>query len=492
MKKRINLDDFIGFCREKMKIEMTESEWNFVRRKRQVLEHLSAERPVYGFNTGVGPFFQEHVEVESQAEFQENLLLRHAAGVGEFLPAEEARGMMFLLINMLRKGYSGVSVKTLEHIIDTFNRNLIPAIPDQGSVGASGDLAPQAHLALFFVGKGRPLVERSSAFGYVPNPVYRHQLKSGEALALINGTHFMTSLLALTVYRSDVLAKTADIATALTFAALKGNKDALNKRLHRLRLHAEQRRSAENIGLLLRGIDYSCATLQDAYSLRCTAQVHGPVKETISHARRAVEKEINSVTGNPVLIGRELIHGGNFHGQILSMTADFMAISLTTLGNISERRTDRLLNGSLRGLPQFLSRKPGLDSGLMIAQYTAADLCAENKVLSHPASVDSIPLAGGQEDFVSMGAGAVRKLRKIYGNTVKVLAIELLCGLEAFDARKSGENGTSFLGQIINELKQHFVFNPKLPLAKAINDMADLIERGIVLEEAEKITGPLA
>lgn len=493
MKKHINLADFVAFCVGQQKIQPTKGEWFLVSESRKLVESIAAKHEVYGFNTGIGPFFKEHILPECQTEFQENLLLSHAAGVGEFLNADEARGMMFLLANMLRKGHSGISRETLEQLIALFNRNLVPAIPEHGSVGASGDLAPQAHLALFLIGKGRLLLEHSSVFGHVPNPVRPLRLKPGEAIILINGTHFMVSLLAWAVYRSDILSKTADIAAALTFLTLSGNKESLDSSLHQLRLHPGQSRAARNIKILLGEMDFPPRSLQDAYSLRCTAQIHGPVKETIARARQVVEREINAVTGNPILVENRIIHGGNFHGQILAMTADFLAIALATLANLSERRIERLLNDNLSGLPPFLSRKPGLDSGLMIAQYTAADLCSENKVLSHPASVDSISLAAGQEDFVSMGAGAVRKARKVCFNAVRVIAIELLCGLRALELREfPGDFAMQApIIKIAGAVRKQFNFDRQAPLSKAIDEMYDLVKNSIVLAEAEKIVGPL-
>ena len=473
MKKTISLNDFIAFCSGNYrKITLTRREWAYISETRKIWEDLAAKQQVYGFNTGIGPFFKEYIPPELQAEFQRNMLLRHAAGVGEFLSDEEARGMMFLLINMLRRGYSCISLETLERLIDIFNSNIVPIpgmrIPEHGSVGASGDLAPQAHLARFLV-----------AIGYC-------ELKPGEALALLNGTHFMTSLLARTVYCSDVLAKTADVAAALTILALKGNLEALDSRLHALRLHPEQSRAARNIKRLFGEADFSAQALQDSYSLRCTAQVHGPVNEAIDQARRVVEREINSITCNPVLIADEIIHGGNFHGQILAMQADFLAIALATLANISERRIDRLLNGQLSGLPQFLSQCPGLDSGLMIAQYTAADLCAENKILSHPASVDSIPLAAGQEDFVSMGAGAVRKARKVCSNAAKVLAIELLCAVRALDLLNFSGPEEFPLTRIYKTIKSHNITGNGVTLSEQIQATVKLVEYGIVAQDAER------
>lgn len=492
----IRLKDFIASCRDGRVTELTSDERNMIRQNREILERLARQQPVYGFNTGVGDFWNRKIPPAKQSAFQENLLLTHAVGVGEYLSPEETRGMMLLLINMLRKGYSGISVETLEQLINLFNRNIIPAIPEQGSVGASGDLAPLAHLALVLIGRGDVLIDGKPvptkyAFDLERGHISPIKLKSGEAIALINGTHFMTSVLAFSVWRSEILAKTADVVGALTMLALGANKGILDYRIQWLRPHFGQAIVARNLALLLGEGDVQSKALQDGYSIRCMPQIHGPVRAAVNYTKETVTREINSLTGNPLVVNDKVIYGGNFHGQNLSMAADFLSIALTVLTNISERRIERLLNRHLSGLPPFLSEKPGLDSGFMVAQYTAASLCSENKSLSHPASVDSIPLSAGQEDFVSMGAGAAIKARRICANAVKVLAIELLCAMRAMDLQETySKNHPLFTVKNIIESKLNASWSES-PKA-VIDKMSQLVERGIVLEETEKIVGPLA
>lgn len=497
MEGYITLCDFIHFCQGQRKIKLSDREKEKLILARQNLERNATNQAIYGFNTGIGPFWNRCILPEEQENFQESLLLQHAVGSGNFMEVEEVRGMMFLLINMLSKGYSGISLETLEQLMTLFNRDIIPAIPDHGSVGASGDLAPLAHLALVLMGQGSVLVDgrpvpAKYAFDFERGHIKPIKLKAGEAIALINGTHFMASILGLTVWRSRTLSKTADIAGALTILALNGDAKYFDYEVQWLRPHSGQVTVAENLKLLLGEYCPPSRTLQTAYSLRCLPQIHGPVREVISYVEEIVVKEINSVTGNPCIVNDRIIHCGNFHGQNLSMAADFLGIGLTTLANVSERRIERLLNSYLSGLSPFLSLNPGQDSGLMIAQYLAADFCSENKVLSHPASVDSIPVAGGQEDFVSMGAGGVRKLKKIYTNAVRVIGIELLCTTRALEQQKHRRHVRSHkLLKLCGAIQQRLSFNQKRPLAEEIEKMSELVGNGTILAEAEAIFGKL-
>jgi len=496
MDDSLTLREFISFCGGGKKITLCPEDKLAVLRGRATLETLQEKGSVYGTNTGVGPFFNQAVAPDDVNEFQRRLLLSHASGVGPLLLREEVRGMMLLLINMLRKGYSGISWQTLEFLVDLFNRDIIPAIPSQGSLGASGDLAPLAHLALVLIGEGRVLLDdgrkgKAAPAKFVPEfaqgTLRPSNLQSGEALALINGTHMMTSLLAHTVHRAEILSKTADIIAVLTLLALKANREALSAIFSHVKLHPGQRETACNIAVLLKDIEEMASeNIQDGYSLRCIPQVHGAVKEAIVHAGSVAEREMNSVSGNPIFMYGKVFHGGNFHGHPLALSSDFLSIALTTLGGISQCRINRLLDTTLSaGLPPYLaSESEKGDCGLMMLQYTAAALLSENKTLSHPASVDSIPTAGGQEDYVSMGALAARKAKEICTNTQKILAIELLCAFRALDLSRRFKNDyPNFLWAIRAIMQKNVSYQY---LDKDIENLTQVIESGKILEEVEK------
>lgn len=493
MKKKYNLNDFVDFCSGTRKIKLRKSDIERVGNCRNLLEALRQSGAVYGTTTGVGALFKERVSLEDADQIQKRLIRSHAVGVGPPITREEARGMMFLLINMLRKGYSGVSLPTLEFLVELFNRDVIPAIPSQGSLGASGDLAPLAHLALVLIGEGHVMagdkpIPTMRSLGFGAGHMRPINLQAGEALALINGTHLMTSILGLAVYHAEILLKTADIIGALSFSALRANPEAFLEIIHELRSHPGQIFSATNIRKLLQGVErLEDLDLQAAYSLRCMGQVNGPIKETIEVAKKVVECEMNSISGNPIFADGRVLHGGNFHGHPLALQADFLSIALTTLSGISERRIERLLNPSLsHGLPSFLADKSESgDCGLMMAQCTAASLVSENKTLSHPASIDSIPTSAGQEDFVSMGALAARKARWVCLNTQRVLAVELLAAMKASAFR----GGLPDFVSSIRELFHNRMHNRNL--AGNIELSFELIGQGAILDEVEKVVGNL-
>jgi len=441
------------------------------------------EETIYGITTGFGDLAMVTIPIEQIEELQENLIVSHSAGTGNFLPPAIVRAMLLLRVNALAKGYSGIRISTVEYFIHMLQENMLPAIPSQGSVGSSGDLAPLAHLVLAAIGKGRfwkflhagtatrlrlnstnhetiPAAQLLNEKGIVPL-----RLHAKEGLALINGTQMMTAYGTLEIYDARQLAIAADICAALSIEGLKGTDRAFDARLHATRPHAGQQRVAENLRSLMRGseIRESHRTddprVQDAYSLRCAPQVHGASRDTIEYAARIIETEINSATDNPLIFAedKEHIEGGNFHGQPVALALDFLAIALAELASISERRIERLVNGSLNGLPKFLTEHGGLNSGLMIAQYTAASLVSENKVLSHPASVDSIPTSANQEDHNSMGSIAAQKCYKILQNLRSVLAIELLCAAQAIDFHRPLKCGAGAEAayQLIRSLVPH-------------------------------------
>ncbi|MFM8771050.1 MAG: histidine ammonia-lyase, partial [Candidatus Kapaibacterium sp.] len=410
-------------------------------------------RVIYGMTTGFGEFANVAISRADVERLQENLIISHSAGTGEPLPKAIVRAMMVLRINALAKGHSGVRESTLDALVAMVNADIVPYIPSQGSVGSSGDLAPLSHLALCLIGRGECLVDgvrAPSAEVLRASGIEPVRLAAKEGLALINGTQMMCAFGALSVARARRLARMADLSGAMSLDALRGTDAAFDDRLHAVRPHPGQRLVAANLRTLVYGSEIreshrtGDGKVQDAYSLRCMPQVHGASRDTIEYAAGVVEREMNSATDNPLIFADDDTHiqGGNFHGQPLALVLDFLAIAIAELANISERRTERLVNHVLGGLPRFLTREGGLNSGMMIAQYTAAALVSENKVLAHPASVDSIPTSANQEDHNSMGSIAARKLWDVMRNVEAVIGIEVLCasrGIEMLRPLRSSE-----------------------------------------------------
>jgi histidine ammonia-lyase len=407
-----------------------------VRASRAVVdEHVRRGTPTYGVNTGFGALADVAIPGDQLAALQVNLLRSHAAGVGDPLPVPAVRALMALRANVLAKGYSGVRVETLQALIGLLNAGAHPRIPARGSVGASGDLAPLAHLALVLIGEGELL--EGSRPADAPPPI---ALGAKEGLALINGTQASTAVLALAVLDAGRLTRVADIAAAMSVDALRGSFHPFEARLHRVRAVPGQVESAGNLWRLgqdsaINRSHQNCGRIQDAYCLRCAPQVHGAAREAVAFARRIVEIEANAATDNPMVFADEgdLVSGGNFHGAPIALAADTLAIGLTQLATISERRTDRLLTADASGLPAFLVRESGLHSGLMMAQVTAAALASEMKILAHPAAVDTIPTSAGREDHVSMSMTAALKAAQAVDLAGQVIAIELLAACQALD-----------------------------------------------------------
>lgn len=416
---------------------------------RAVVDRAVAGNEVaYGITTGFGALASTRIGPAELSRLQVNLVRSHAAGVGEPLPEEVVRAMLLLRARTLAQGYSGVRPLIVERLLSMLELGIVPVVPSQGSVGASGDLAPFAHLALPLIGEGAvafggrvmPAADALNAAGLEPI-----ELQAKEGLSLLNGTEGMLAMGVLSLALAERLADAADEACALSVEALMGSARPFRPEIHALRPHPGQAESARRIRTMLEGSEIGAShsddfshAVQDAYSLRCAPQVHGAVRDTLVHAREVFERELGAVVDNPIVLPAtgEVISGGNFHGQPLAFVLDFMAIALTELGSISERRTDRMLDPQhSSGLPGFLSPRPGLNSGYMLAQYTAASLVAENRVLAHPASVESIPTSGSQEDHVSMGWGAARKLLQVLDNTVRVIAVELLCAAQGVEYR---------------------------------------------------------
>ncbi|MHB1610616.1 MAG: histidine ammonia-lyase [Sulfobacillus sp.] len=410
--------------------------------RHMVERYLAEERIVYGVTTGFGRFSDVVIPENSRQILQLNLLRSHAAGVGVPFDPAISRAMLLLRANALAKGYSGVRLEVVDTLLAMLNRDVTPVIPCQGSVGASGDLAPLAHLALVLVGEGEAWFAGQRMPGKKAlelSGISPIRLEAKEGLALINGTQAMTAMGALAVHRAGVLADWADILGAVSTEVLRGIPAAFSEAVALVRPHPGMAKSARNLRHLLQGSQLTTnpgeLRVQDAYSIRCMPQVHGASREGLGHITDVVTREMNSATDNPLLFDAldMAISAGNFHGQPVALVLDYLAIVLAEWANISERRIERMVNPALSGLPAFLVAQGGLNSGLMLAQYTAASLVSENKVLAHPSSVDSIPTSANQEDHVSMGTTAGRKALQIMENLVAVLAIEAICAAQAAD-----------------------------------------------------------
>jgi histidine ammonia-lyase len=435
-------------------------------RARAVVEALVAGNKLsYAITTGVGKLSDVRIAGAQIRELQVNLLRSHAVGVGEPLSFPETRALTLLRANSLSKGHSGVRPVIIDTLCELLNRGVVPYVPSQGSVGASGDLAPLSHLALVLIGEGECLDEKGnripSAEALSSAQIKPLVLEAKEAISLINGTQGMLAVGVLALLAAETLVDTADVVGAITLDVLRGTDVAFDERIHRARPHPGQLKTAANLRLMLEGSQLreshrDCGRVQDAYSLRCIPQVHGAVRDTLAHCRNVLEIEANSAVDNPLVFVRnpkatdgegDILSGGNFHGEPLAFALDFLSIALTALSGISERRIERLVNPSLNeGLPPFLAAGAGLNSGFMMPQVTAAALASENKVLAHPASVDSITTSGNKEDFVSMGMTASLKLKRIVENTRNVMAIEAMAAAQALDCvapLKTGRRGQS-------------------------------------------------
>jgi histidine ammonia-lyase len=469
--------------------------------RRVVDDAVARGAVVYGVTTGFGSFADVHVPLDRLRELQLNLVRSHSAGVGDPLDEETTRSLMLLRANVLAKGYSGIRLSTLERLVDLLNRGILPVVPAQGSVGASGDLAPLAHLSLALVGEGEclvdgrrlPAADALRAAGLDPLV-----LEPKEGLALINGTQLMTAVGGLAVACARRLLPSADVVGALTLDALQGTDVAFDPRIHAARPHPGQAASARNLrrlllGSALRESHRDCGRVQDAYSLRCMPQVHGAARDALDYVTRAHLVEMNAATDNPMVFAEtgEILSGGNFHGQPVAIAADLLAIAAAELGAISERRTDRLVNPALSGLPAFLAREGGLHSGLMMAHVTAAALASESKTLSHPASVDSIPTSAGREDHVSMGPTAAWKASRVVSNTARVLAVELLAACEALEFRRPLRSSPAL--EAVHALVRGRVAShgQDRVLGPEIEALAELLRGGAVLDAARAVCGTL-
>jgi histidine ammonia-lyase len=445
---------------------------------------------VYGINTGFGALSEVTIPPEKLRELQINLVRSHSCGVGESLPERVVRAMMLQRANVLSKGYSGCRIEVIEVLLRMLNAGVHPVIPSRGSVGASGDLAPLAHLALVLIGEGEavyhgqrmPGSDALNAAGIRPLA-----LEAKEGLALLNGTQAMTAVGGLALLDAERLADATDVTGAMSLEALKGTPVAFDHKIHAVRAHPGQIKSASRLRELIEGSEIREShrdhkvdpRVQDAYALRCMPQVHGAVRDSLAHARRILEIEINSATDNPLIFveAGEVLSGGNFHGEPIALTLDYAAVAIADLGTISERRVERLVNPDLSGLPAFLTPDPGMNSGLMIAQIVAASLIAENSVLAHPASVTNLPTSGNKEDHVSMGMTSALKFAQVVKNVEMIIAIELMCAAQGLDFLKPLKPGPR-LAEAYSRVRE---FVPSLerdaPLAGYIESLVPVVRQ---------------
>jgi histidine ammonia-lyase len=449
----LSISDVIAVARDGAQVSIDPKAWKAVDASRKVVDRLVKDGTVaYGITTGFGEFAHVTIEPNQVRQLQRNLLMSHAVGVGDPLAPDVVRAMMLIRANTLVKGYSGVRRIVIERLVELLNKDLVPIVPSRGSVGSSGDLCPLAHMSLPLIGLGLldvagkpvPAAKALKAAGIAPLV-----LEAKEGLALINGTQMMAAIGSLALADAEGLLADAQIIAGMSVESLMGSVSPFDARVHDLRPHPGQSAVAANLRALTAksGIVHShegCDRVQDAYSLRCIPQVLGPVHDTLAAARKVLETEINAVTDNPLVFADgAILSQGNFHGEVLAFHLDFLAIALSELASIAERRTERLVNPDLsEGLKPFLVDSGGLNSGFMIAQYTCAALVSENKILSHPASVDSIPTSANQEDHNSMGSIAALKLLQVLRNARSVVAIEALCAAQAIDFKAPLKPGT--------------------------------------------------
>ena len=450
--KSLTLKEVAAVARRGEKVELSAAAEAAVIKARNYVEKKLADGAViYGLTTGFGKFSNINISADETAALQRNLIISHSCGMGEPLPTEAVRAAMLLRCNALSRGNSGIRLSTLKTLLAMLNAGVHPIIPEKGSLGASGDLAPLSHMVLVMLGEGEAEyqgVRMSGKEAMAKAGIPTVELAAKEGLALINGTQIMTAVGSLCTIDALDLIKTADVAAAMTAEAQFGIKAAFDHKVHDVRGHQGQKDCAENLLRLLEGSGLAKRTqpdkVQDAYVIRCVPQIHGASRDAIEYVKAAVEREINAVTDNPIIFPDEdeVISGGNFHGQPMALAFDFLGIAVSELANVSERRTERMVNPALSyGLPAFLTKHGGVNSGFMIAQYSAASMVSENKVYAHPASVDSIPSSANQEDHVSMGTTAARKCRMIVDNAQKVIGIELVTAAQALWLRTEAGEG---------------------------------------------------
>ncbi len=504
-KETLTIEDVVAIARENAQVEASSKGEQRLEKARELIDKwVNEKKVIYGITTGFGALCNVPISASDTRILQNKIIMSHATGVGKPLPDDVVRAVMAVRLHDLFMGYSGCTFTTLQYLMAFLNQGLTPVVPEKGSVGSSGDLAPMAHLGLVLLGKGEAFYQGHRLNGARAlekiglSPI---SLSAGEGLALINGTQVMTGIAALVVHDAINLAKLADIACAMSLEVLMGSSSEFDPRIHQIRPHPGQVASAENMLRLTSDSDIiqsheGCARVQDAYTLRCSPQIHGASKDAVVHALNVVNIEINASTTNPLIFTdtQEIRLGGNFHGQPIAMAADYLSMGIAELGNVSERRIERLVNPQLSELPAFLIKNGGLNSGFMIAQYTAAALVSENKVLAHPACVDSIPTSANKEDHVSMGTIAIRQCREILDNVAYVLAVEMLCAAQAYDLlteekKMEGGKGTRVAYQVIRETISYLEEDRELSID--MEKMVTLIRSKKLLHAVEKAVGEL-
>lgn len=496
--KSLTLEDFVAVARDFAQVEFSEDAKKAMQKSRDLVEHYVENSVVrYGITTGFGSLSEVTINKKDTGKLQENLIITHAVSVGEPFAEEIVRGMMLLRANSIAKGNSGVRVSTVQLILDMLNAHVHPVVPEQGSLGASGDLAPLSHMVLPMLGYGEVMYKGKKYNGKIGMKKAGLQtitLSSKEGLGLNNGTQAMTSVGALATYDAIKTVKLADIAAMLSFEALRGVKTAYDPRVHAIRGHMGQIASAENFLKLIEGstsaTEQGELRVQDAYSLRCAPQIHGASKDAIQYVKERVEIELNAVTDNPLIFPEteDVISGGNFHGQPMAIPFDLLKIALSEVANVSELRTERMVNSKLsNGLPSMLVKKAGLNSGFMIVQYSAASVVSENKVIAHPASVDSIPSCENQEDHVSMGTTAARQARQILRNVQYVVGMEILSACQGIDLRKVEKlgKGTQVAYDLVRSVVS-YMKNDRLIKLDMIK-VDELVVSHKIVDEVEKV-----
>ena len=488
--EHLKIDDVVAVAFDpQVQFELTPEARERMRHSRQAVEDFVARgEVVYGVTTGFGDFKNRIINSDQVATLQRNLVRSHSVGVGDALPEPVVRAMMLIRANTLAKGYSGIRLETVEVLLEMLRRGVHPVVPAKGSLGASGDLAPLAHIALALIGEGEvfyqdqrlPAATARARAGLRPV-----ELGAKEGLALVNGTALMAGVGALVTHAAENASRVADIAGALSLEALEGSLQPFDPRLHAVRPHPRQVECATYVRKLLEGSEFlrpdgDPRRVQDAYSLRCIPQVHGAVRDAIAYARWVVQIELNAATDNPLIFWEGdqpvALSGGNFHGQLVSLAMDYLSLALTSLGNISERRLNRLIDEDINDglLPAFLIKHGGLNTGFMLAQYTAAALASENKTLAHPASADTIPTSANTEDHVSMGATAADHARQVLHNVETILAIELFAAAQAIDFRRERAGRTLRLGR--GTAPVYATIRERVPFLEQDAVMAPLIE----------------
>jgi histidine ammonia-lyase len=500
--EKMTLEALMSIARHGARVQLSEASVQRINEARQLIEQwVKEEKSIYGVTTGFGALSDAAISKKDTRQLQQNILMSHSAGTGDMLDEETVRAVMALRIKDFALGHSGIRLETVQHLITILNKGVYPVVPEKGSVGASGDLIPLAHLSLVIIGLGEAYYQgqrMSGAKALNHCGIAPLRLEAAEGLALINGTQVMSAIGGLAVYDAVNLAKLTDIASAMSLEVLMGSRMEFDPRIHKVRPHPGQTAAADNMYRITQNSDIvtshkDCHRIQDAYTLRCSPQVHGASKDAVFYAKNVLETEMNASTNNPLIFpeSRDFLLGGNFHGQPIALAMDFLCMGVSEFANISERRIERLVNPKLSGLPAFLIRDGGLNSGFMIAQYVAAALVSENKILSHPACVDSIPTSANKEDHVSMGTISARKCREIIKNAEQVIAIELLCGAQALDLftnMKPGE-GTLAAYTVIRNAVPHL--DADRILHKDIDAVKQLMRNNKILDAVEKKVGKL-